>query len=102
MVANRFAGDAKRIIDVVRIGVGLTRRTEEAAELAVGVTDVGRVEVPVDVVIGHAPVQAPPDGVGKAPERGHVGGRKERKPVLETEPFAGLDLVGQLVEFEVV
>ena len=61
-------------------GVGLARQGREAAELAVvGVdADVGGVDVPVDVEVGHVAVDPPPDGVGQLAEvedmrRGEAG-----------------------------
>ena len=97
-----LARDLQRLLDAVRVGVGLARRAVEAAELAVGVADVGLVEMAVDVEVGGAPVQAAADGVGEPAEGGHVFGREKREAVGERQPLAGFDFGGELFEPGVV
>src|SRR2546421_3813189 len=48
---DRLAGNLQRIIDVVRVSVRSARRAIEAAELAVDVADIRRIEMPIDVEV---------------------------------------------------
>ena len=60
----RLSGDAQRIVDVVRVSIGLTRRAKEAAELAINVANVRRIEMAIDVEVSRASVLLPPHRVG--------------------------------------
>ena len=84
------------------IGVRLTRRAEEAAELAVDIADVCRVEVTVDVEICRASVPRATDGVGEFAQRVEIICVKESDAVVERETFAGSDLGADVVQFVVV
>src|SRR6267143_4053220 len=44
-----LAGNTQAVIDVMRIGVRLPRRAIKSAEFAIGVTNIGRIEMPVHV-----------------------------------------------------
>ena len=66
---NSFAGNAQAVVDVMRVGVGLSRRAIKAAKLAVGVTNIRRIEVPIDVEISGAAVLAAANAVGEFAQR---------------------------------
>ena len=54
--AYRLTGYAQRIIYVVRVGIRLARRAKEAAEFAIDVTDIRRIEMTIDIEISRASV----------------------------------------------
>ena len=57
------------MIDVVRVSVGLARRAIKAAEFAVNVANVGRVEVAIDVKVSRASVLLSTNSVCQLAER---------------------------------
>src|ERR1700752_1197915 len=64
---DRLTGDAKRVLNVMRVSIRLTRCAKEAAKLAIDITNVGRIEVPVYVVIRRPPVLLPAHRIGQLP-----------------------------------
>ena len=92
--AYRLTGEAQRIIQVVRVGIGLPWRPKEAAEFTIDVTDVRRIEMPIDIEISRASVLLPTNRIGEFAERVKVIRIKERNAILEREPFAVLDFSG--------
>ena len=73
----------------------------EAAEFAIGDTDVGVVEMPIDVVIGRQAVLSPPDRVSQLPDGVKVGGAIKRDAFVKCEAFAKFYLFGDKVELRV-
>ena len=65
---KRLPGNTQRIFDVVSISVGLTRRAKETAELTIDLTNVGWIEMPVDIEIGCAAVLLASYGVSQLAE----------------------------------
>ena len=61
---HSLSGDAKGIFDVVRVSIRLARRAKEAAELAVNVANIRRIEMTIDVEVSRAAVFLPPHRVG--------------------------------------
>src|SRR5437588_12834243 len=70
----RLSGDLQRIVDVVRVSVRLARRAIEAAELAVDVTNIRRIEMPIDVEVSGAPVLLTAHRVGEFAQRIQIVG----------------------------
>ena len=97
-----LSGHAQAVVDVVRIGVRLARGTKESAELAIDVTDIGRIEMPVNVEISGAPVPPAANRIGEFAQRIEVVGGKERDSICERKALAGLNLGADLVQFGVV
>src|SRR5215471_3955226 len=99
---NRLSGDAQGIFNIMGIGVGLPRRAEEAAELAIDVADVRRVEMTVDVKVCRASMLPSAHRVSEFAQGVEIIGVKECDAVLEREAFAGPDLGADVVQFGVV
>jgi len=95
--AYRLTGDAQRIIDVVRVGIRLTRRPKEATEFAIDVTDIRRIEVTIDIEISCAPVLLPANSVREFAQRVQIIRIEERNTLLESESLSAPYLAGNLV-----
>src|SRR5690242_840858 len=90
--------DLQTVVDVVCISVRLSRGAKEAAKLAVGITNVGRVEVPVDVEIRGATVTPASDRIGEFAERRQVGCFIKRNAIVERETFSRKRALRNFVE----
>ena len=90
------------IVDVVCVGVWLSRSAIEAAEFAVGVADICRVEMPVNVEVGRAAVPSPSHEVCKFTECGKVVSGLQSDAVSKGEPFSRRDALSYLVQLFVV
>jgi len=88
--AYRLTGEAQRIVYVVRVGTGLARCPKEAAELAVNVTDIRRIEMPINVEISRTSVSLPANSVREFTKRVQISCIEERNALLESESFAVL------------
>jgi hypothetical protein len=78
-----LTGDAQLIVDVVRVSVRLPRRAKEAAELAVDITDVRRIEVTIDVEVGRAAMLSAAHSVRQLAERVQVISIEEGEAILK-------------------
>src|SRR6267378_1834146 len=85
---RRLSRYAERVVDVVRIGVGLARRAKETAKLAINITDVRRIEMTIDVEVSRAPVFRSPDGVGKFAQCVEIVCGEQSNAVFEGKAFA--------------
>ena len=94
--------DFQTVVDVVRVSIRLARRAKEPAKLSIGVTDVRRVQVAIDVEVRGAPVTSTTHEVGEFTERRQIVGRIKRDAVFERESFTGVNARCNLVEFFVV
>src|SRR6185503_9603999 len=76
-----FAGNPKRLVNVVCISICLTRSTVETAKLTVGIADIRRIEMTVDVEISYFAVLVAAYFVCQFSESWKIIGRIELKPV---------------------
>src|SRR5882762_1239227 len=60
---HSFPGDAQAIVDVVGVGVGLSRGAIKAAKFTIDVTNICGIEVTIYVEISGAPVLAAPNTI---------------------------------------
>ena len=90
--------DAERVVDVVRIGVGLSRRAKEATELTINIADVRWIEMTIDVEVSRAPVLRSPDGVGKFAQRVEIVGGEQSNAVFQGKAFAIIYFRANLVK----
>src|SRR3989442_13874146 len=97
-----LAGDAQRIIDVVRVSIRLARRAKEAAELTIDITDVCGIEMTVDIEICRAPMSPAADCVRQLAKRIQILRAKQSDAVVERKALAGLNLGANLVQFGLV
>src|SRR6185503_20697610 len=67
------------VVDVVCVSVGLSRRAIETAKFAIGVTDIRRIEMSIDVEIGRAAMSSSSHDVGQLSESGKIVGGVERE-----------------------
>ena len=93
--------DAQGIVDVVRIGIRLTRRAKETTELAIGITDIRRIEMPIDVEVRRPAMLLSSRGVGKFAQRVEIVSAEESYAVSKGETlvaiYFGADLVKSCV-----
>src|SRR5947209_15513960 len=99
---NRFSGDLQRILYVVRVCIGFARRSEEVAELAVGVAYVSRIKMAVDVEVGRATVKPSSYSIRKFGERRQVVGLKENNAFIEAQALASFNFNCNLVQSLIV
>src|SRR5947207_11218378 len=99
---ERLAGDLQRIIDVVRVSVRLARSAIEAAELAVDVANIRRIEMPIDVEVSGAAVLLSTNCVGEFAQRVEVFGMEKSEAVIERQTLARLHLRADVVKLDVV
>src|SRR5437016_7063129 len=98
----RLSGDLQRIVDVVRVSVRLARRAIEAAELAVDVANIRRIEMPIDVEVSGAAVLLSTHYIGQLAERVQVVGMEKGEAVIERQTLAGFYLGADVVKLDVV
>src|SRR5437763_1277683 len=98
----RLSGDLQRIVDVVRVSVRLARRAIEAAELAVDVANIRRIEMPIDVEVSGAAVLLSTHYIGQLAERVQVVGMEKGEAVIERQTLARLHLGADVAEFRIV
>src|SRR3989442_6084444 len=60
---HRLAGNTQTVIDVMCVGVRLPRCAVKPAEFAIGVADIGRIEVAVHAVICGLPMPSAPGAI---------------------------------------
>ncbi len=78
------------------------RVAAKRAQPAMGHADVGRIDVPVDVVIAHVPVAFFADGI-RQPAHGQQARRAiERDSIVEAQPLSGKNLIGNGLQLRVV
>ena len=94
--------DFQTVVDVVCVGVRLSRSAVEAAELAVGVTDICRIEMAVDVEVCRAAVSSPSCRVGQFTQCGEIVRGVKRDAVIERQPFAVRDYLLNQLQFFVM
>src|SRR2546422_458103 len=94
--------DAQRILNAVRVGIGLTRGAVKAAKLAVHIADVRGIEMTIDVEIGGAPVTAPAHRISQLAQGIQIIGTVKRYAIFESQPLAGLDSGLNIVQLLVV
>jgi len=97
-----LSGNFQTVIDVVCVGVRLSGSTEEAAELAIGVTDVCRIEMAIDIEVGRAAVSSSSHDIGQFAESRQIVSGIKRDSVCEGEPFAICNACCYLVESFIV
>ena len=90
--ALRLCGPLQDLLVGHDVAFGAFQIGTERAERAAIDTDVGRVEMRVDVVVGEVAVLALADEIGKFAEREQVGVVVEEEAVVERETLAGFDL----------
>jgi hypothetical protein len=94
--------DPQRVVDVMSIGVGLTRRAKETAELAIDITDVCRIEVTIDVEISRPAMFSAPYGIGKFTQRVEIVCGKEGYAIFERKTFAVINFRANVIKSDVV
>ena len=97
-----LAGAFPDVFERHLIGGGVTLLAPEGAELAGGDADVGRVDVPIDVVVGRIAVQTLAHDVSQVTETKQIVGAVEREAVVETEALLSGHLVCDRAELRVV
>src|SRR6266849_3171089 len=85
---HSFAGDPQAIVDVMRVGIGLTRRAIEPAKLAIDVTNVCRIEVAIYIEVSSATVLAATNAVSEFTKPRQVVSGKQSDAVCERETLA--------------
>jgi hypothetical protein len=84
------------------VSAGRVFLAAEGTEAAGGDTDVGRIDVAIDVEVRLVPVEALADVIGEPADGEDVAGAVERKGVSGIEALAGEDLVMDRVKARVV
>ena len=95
--AYRLTRDAQGIIDVVRVGIGLARSAKEAAEFAVDIANVRRIEMTIDIEISRAAMLLSTNSVREFTKRIQISCIEECNAVLERESLSGRYLARNLV-----
>src|SRR5687768_2143744 len=78
-----LAGNPQTIVNIMRVSVGLSRRAIKPTEFAVGITNIGWVEVAVHIEIGSSPVLPAPNAIRQLAERRQIVCRKEGKTIVK-------------------
>ncbi len=68
-----LAGDFETVLDVMGVCVRLSGCAVEPTEFAVNVTDIGWIEMSIDIEIGRCTVKAASDSIGQLPQRRQIG-----------------------------
>src|SRR5437867_13386213 len=84
------------------VGVSLSRRSEEAAELAICVTNIRWIQMAGDVAVGHATMPLSPCEFRQFSERRQVTSRVQTNAVTKRQSLASHDLVSDLGKFLVM
>ena len=105
-LGDRLVDVAGRNLDSLldRIGpsaVAVAPRNIEGAQLARGDTDVGRIEVTVDVVVGGIAVKPFAYQIGQSPDSEEIGGHRDEQAVVVVQSLAGKHLLGHRGESRV-
>jgi hypothetical protein len=100
--SNCLGRDFQTVVDIVCVSVGLPRGAVEAAKLAVGVTDICRIEVSIDIEVGRATVSSSADYVGQLTETRQIVRGVEHQTIFKRETFAARDEFLNLVQFVVM
>ena len=86
----------------MRVSARLSRGTIEAAELAIDIANVRRVEMPVHIEVRVPAVLLPAHEIGQFTQRGQIVGREKCQPICEREPLAASDFGREVIELRVV
>src|SRR5438034_2248909 len=71
-LGDRLAGNTQAVLDAVSIGIRLPRRTVKPAELAVGITNIRGIEMPINIEICHATMFSASNAIGECAQPGQV------------------------------
>src|SRR5215212_1545904 len=100
--SNCLCSNFQTVIDIVCVGVWLSRSAIEAAKLAIGVADVCRIEMPVNVEVSRAAMSLPSHEVRQFAECGKIVGCVQSDAIGEGESISGRDALSYLVQVFVV
>src|SRR6478672_2368495 len=78
-----FTGNPQAVVNVMRVGVGLSRCAIKAAKLAVGVANIRRIEVAVNIEISGAAMLAAANAVGEFAQGRQVVGCEQSDAVFK-------------------
>ena len=99
---DSLSGNAQRVVNVVRVSIRLARRAKEAAELAVHITNVCRIEMTIDVEVCRPSMHSPTHGVRQLAKRVEIVRIEERNAVIERKLLSGLYLGANVIQFSIV
>ena len=86
----------------MRVGIGLSRRTKESAELAVDITNVRWIEMTIDVEICRSSMHSPAHGVGQLAEGIEIVRVEESNAVVERKWLSRFYLGANLIQYRIV
>ena len=98
---DRLPGDLDAFRDRMRVGVFLPGAPVKTAEFAVRHANVRVIEMPVDVVISHAPVFAAAHEIRQFPERVEILRVVQIDAFFKGQTVARLDLFGDPVQVRI-
>src|SRR6185503_4947796 len=84
------------------VSVGLTRRAIKTTKLAIDVTNVSRIQVPVHVEEGCATVLPAANAISQLAQRGQVVSCKQSQAVRKGQSFATFNLLGNGGQYSVM